>query len=43
LPEQIRIYGIEGAKFEPGAPPSSEVLDAVNRVGCKIADEISAG
>jgi hydrogenase maturation protease len=43
LPEQIRIYGIEGVKFEPGGAPSRDVLDAVDRVGCKIADEISAG
>ena len=42
LPERIRIYGIEGAKFEPGAPPSGEVMEAVDRVGRKIANEISA-
>src|SRR5579864_896236 len=32
LPEKIRIYGIEGVKFEPGAEPSGEVLEAVDRV-----------
>ena len=39
LPERIRIYGIEGAKFEPGVAPSVEVMEAVR----KIAGEISAG
>ena len=39
LPERIRIYGIEGAKFKPGVAPSVEVMEAVR----KIAGEISAG
>jgi hydrogenase maturation protease len=43
LPERIRIYGIEGAKFEPGVAPSTEVMEAVDCVGRKIAGEISAG
>jgi hydrogenase maturation protease len=42
LPERIRIYEIEGEKFEPGAAPSGEVMEAVDRVGRKIANEISA-
>jgi hydrogenase maturation protease len=43
LPERIRIYGIEGARFEPGAAPSGEVMQAVDRVERRIAGEISAG
>jgi hydrogenase maturation protease len=32
LPERIQIYGIEGTRFEVGAPPSMEVLSAVERL-----------
>ena len=43
LPDQIRVYGIEGANFEPGAEPSSEVLGAVDQVERRIAGAVSAG
>jgi hydrogenase maturation protease len=36
LPKTAIIYGIEGAKFVPGAPPSPEVRAAVDR----LVDEI---
>jgi len=42
LPERIQIYGIEGAKFEPGVAPSGDVLEAVDRVHRRIADQLSA-
>ena len=37
LPRRIQIYGIEAANFELGAPPSREVLAAVERVVDAIA------
>lgn len=37
LPERLTIYGIEGAHFLPGAPPSPAVLEAVERVINEIA------
>jgi hydrogenase maturation protease len=37
LPGRIQIYGIEAANFEPGAAPSREVLEAVDRVVSEIA------
>lgn len=37
LPPQLTLYGIEGAHFEQGAPPSPEVLDAIERVAQEIA------
>jgi hydrogenase maturation protease len=38
LPLRIRVYGIEAARFDPGAAPSSEVLAAVDRVIHELAD-----
>lgn len=32
LPQRIRIYGIEAARFEPGSAASPEVLEAVDRL-----------
>jgi hydrogenase maturation protein HypF len=40
LPSELRIYGIEGASFEPGAPVSAAVLEAVNELAGRI--EISS-
>ena len=37
LPREMRIYGIEGANFEPGGGPCREVLAAVGRVVEDIA------
>ena len=37
LPRCLRLYGIEGARFEPGAAPSWAVLTAVERVASRIA------
>jgi len=37
LPERLRIYGIEARSFAGGAPPSPEVLAAVERVVQEIA------
>ena len=44
LPASLTIYGIEARQFEPGAPPSLEVLAAVEEVASRIAKEVhSAG
>ena len=32
LPERLVVYGIEGARFETGAPVSAEVIDAAEKV-----------
>ena len=40
LPPRLRIYGIEGKRFEPGASPSPEVLQAVEQVVQTIREEI---
>lgn len=40
LPLQLGIYGIEGAGFEAGAPPSPEVLRAVEELAQRIAREV---
>jgi hydrogenase maturation protease len=40
LPSQVGIYGIEGAGFEAGAPPSPEVLRAVEELAQRIAREV---
>ncbi|MBK7926186.1 MAG: hydrogenase maturation protease [Bryobacterales bacterium] len=37
LPPQLTLYGIEGARFDQGSPPSPEVLMAVERVAQEIA------
>ncbi len=37
LPEELTLYGIEGASFARGAPPSPCVMDAVERVTREIA------
>jgi hydrogenase maturation protease len=40
LPPQLGIFGIEGAGFEAGAPPSREVLRAVEELAQRIAQEV---
>lgn len=40
LPPRLRIYGIEGRRFEPGAGPSPEVVQAVEQVARRIREEI---
>jgi hydrogenase maturation protease len=37
LPGKVRVYGIEGCCFEPGAAVSPEVAAAVERVARRIA------
>ena len=37
LPGRVRVYGIEGRCFEPGASVSPQVLAAVERVARQIA------
>lgn len=41
LPQTLTIYGIEGAHFVAGAPPSPAVLMAVGRVVDEIASSLS--
>ena len=36
LPPSLWIYGIEGSRFEPGAPVSPEVAEAVEKVAQEI-------
>jgi hydrogenase maturation protease len=38
LPRRLRVYGIEGKQFEPGAEVSQEVIQAVERVVQQIAE-----
>ena len=40
LPPKLQIYGIEATRFEPGAPYSREVLDAVDRVVGEITQAV---
>ena len=40
LPQELLIYGIEGARFEAGAEPSPEVLRAVGELAERIAREV---
>ncbi len=39
LPRRLTIYGIEGARFEPGAEASPEVLEAAERLARRLAAE----
>lgn len=41
LPRQLRVYGIEGKTFQPGAGISREVQQAVERVARQIAGELA--
>lgn len=43
LPDRLVGFGIEGASFEPGAPLSPVVADAVETVTNLIRDELKAG
>jgi hydrogenase maturation protease len=43
LPLDARVFGIEGCCFEPGSPPSHEVLAAVERVAAVIDVEVLLG
>lgn len=40
LPSSLKIYGIEATQFEPGSPPSPEVLAAIEEAACRIAQEV---
>jgi hydrogenase maturation protease len=42
LPAALVVYGIEGARFEPGAPPSPEVAAAVEALAARLGAEIEA-
>jgi hydrogenase maturation protease len=42
LPTRLRVYGIEGQRFEPGAEISPEVQRAVEEVVRKIIADVSA-
>ena len=37
LPSRLVVYGIEGTRFDPGAPPSPEVGEAVEQLARQIA------
>lgn len=41
LPRHLRVYGIEGRRFQPGARISREVLGTVERVAQQIAAELA--
>ena len=43
LPERLRVYGIEGKRFEIGSGISPEVERAVHEVATRIAGEVNAG
>jgi hydrogenase maturation protease len=40
LPPELLIYGIEGARFDAGAEPSPEVLQAAEQLAGLIAGEV---
>ena len=40
LPKYVIVYGIEGARFEPGSDLSAEVVSALNKVVEQVSDEI---
>jgi hypothetical protein len=39
LPDRLLIFGIEGSQFETGAAPSEAVMDAVQQLAQRIAEE----
>jgi len=39
LPAKLTLYGIEGARFDCGMPPSREVVEAVDRLARQLASE----
>ena len=41
LPMRLRVYGVEGRRFEPGAEISSEVQRAVEEVAQRIIADVS--
>ena len=41
-PRSLRVYGIEGRQFAPGAPPSPEVMQAAERLAQQIHATIEA-
>jgi len=43
LPRSLKIYGIEAAQFELGAPPAPAVREAIESLAARIADEVFAG
>ena len=43
LPERLRVYGIEGNRFEIGSGVSPEVERAIDEVVRRIAGEVNAG
>jgi hydrogenase maturation protease len=40
LPGRLRIYGIEGSRFDVGAPPSQAVIQAANQLAVRLAAEL---
>jgi hydrogenase maturation protease len=42
LPRRLRVYGIEGVRFEAGGPVSVEVAEAIERLTQKIAGTVRA-
>ncbi len=42
LPDRLTVIGIEACQFEPGTPPSAEVLAAVDRVVEQLRSSSSA-
>ena len=42
MPVRLRVYGIEAAGFEAGAPPTAAVVIAAEQVAARIACEMGA-
>jgi hydrogenase maturation protease len=40
LPERLIVYAVEGCRFEPGAPPSPEVIAAAEGVAARVVLEV---
>jgi hydrogenase maturation protease len=40
LPARLVVYAVEGGRFDPGAPPSPEVVKAGERVAARVTVEV---
>jgi hydrogenase maturation protease len=43
LPARLVVYGIEGQRFDPGAPPTPAVQAAVAEAGQRVLEELGLG
>jgi hydrogenase maturation protease len=41
LPKRLIVYGVEGARFEPGAEPTRELTQAIEQVVQSVLEELA--